>query len=138
MKGIDIEDEYIKVRKDEILFDIIKRMQSTDVKIMDHDDQMYTPILAAYVIEDGKLLGVIHHEDIIDEVILKNKDVKQLKAEDIMHQPVICHMTQKVIDVINLIVDKGLLTVAICDGEHLVSVISVYDAIFLKDIIDHL
>ncbi len=104
---------------------------------LESEDYMCTPILAAYVMEGKKALGVIYQDDIIEEIILNGKDPKKLKAKDIMKPPVICYVSQEVSEVVNLIIDKGLYTVAICDGEDLISVISVYDAVFLyQDIND--
>ena len=50
-----------------------------------------------------------------------------------MKPPMCVSLNQEVREAVNLIIDKGLLTIAVCDGDHLVSVISVFDAIFLKE-----
>lgn len=134
VSNVDVEDEYIKVRKDDVVIDVLKRMKKTKKQnVSEHQDIIFHPILAAYVIEGDKPIGVIYKDDIINQIILKNRDPKVLLAGDIMKPPICCNFNQEIRDVVNLIIDKGVLTVAICDGDKLMSVISVYDAIFLKE-----
>lgn len=136
VKEIDIEDEYIKVGKNEKVINIaknlidLKKERSCDIQ---DEDLICIPVLAAYVIEKDKPIGVIYEEDIIEKVILEKKDPQTLKAQDIMKTPICCSINSEVREAVNMIIDKGLLTLAVCDGEKLVSVISVFDAIFLKE-----
>ncbi len=139
VKDIDIEDEYIKVDKDENLFDIaqklidIRKERSCDVE---SEEIICAPVLAAYVIENGKPIGVISEENIMEAVVLQGKDPKTVKAKDVMKPPNTCNINQDVQEALNLIIDKGLLTLAVLDGDQLVSVISVFDAIFLNADLD--
>ena len=133
VSNVDVDDEFIKVKKDDLVIDVIKRMKQKKKYINGHQDVIHHPILAAYVIEGEKPIGVIYKDDIINKIILKDRDPQILIAGDIMKPPICCNLNQEVRDVVNLIIDRGLLTVAICDGEKLISVISVYDAIFLKE-----
>ena len=139
VKDIDIEDEFIKVNKEEPVFDVAKKLidiRKERSSEAESEDLIYAPILAAYIVEKGKPIGVIYEENIMEEVILKGKNPKELKAKDVMKTPICCSINQEIRDAVNLIIDKGLLTLAVCDGEQLVSVISVFDAIFLKENLD--
>ena len=136
VKNIDIEDEFIRVNKTDTVFEIAKKL--IDIRKersceAESEDLICIPILAAYVIEEGKPIGVIYEEDIINKVIIEGKDAKRLKAADIMKPPICCSAHQEVREAINQIIDNGLLTLAVCDGDQLVSVISVFDAIFLNE-----
>lgn len=128
---VDVEDEYIRVTKNETIEEIAKKFETSQVCDPEHHDQVCSPILTAYVIEKGVLIGIINKDDIIVEVIMNGKDPKKIKAGDIMREPICCSINQTIQEAINLIIDKGVLTVAVVDGKKLVGVISVYDAIFL-------
>ncbi len=141
VKNIDIEDEFIRVKKDDSVFEIAKNLKDIRKERScetESEDLICIPILAAYVIEDGKPIGVIYEEDIINKVIIKGNDAKVLKAKDIMKPPICCSIHEEVRDAINRIIDNGLLTLAVCDGDQLVSVISVFDAIFLNEQLNHI
>jgi len=85
------------------------------------------------VMEEGSPIGFIDRDLIIEETILKGKNAKQIKAKDVMKKPLCCNVNDTTRDVVNLIIDNGILSVAVCDGDQLVSVISVYDAVFLNE-----
>jgi CBS domain-containing protein len=128
---VDVEDEYIRVDKKDTIEDIAKRFETSKVCDPEHHDQICSPILSAYVIEKGEPIGIINKDNIIAEVIVNGKDPKKITAEEIMNDPILCTINQTIQEAINLIIDKGILTVGVCDGKELVSVISIYDAIFL-------
>jgi len=128
---VNVEDEYITVEKDETIDTIAKKFDESYVYDTKSHDQMHIPVLSAYVIEKGQPIGIVTKDDIISEVVVKGKDPKKLKAKDIMREPICFSFNEKVQDAINVIIDKGLLTVGVCDGKKLVNVISVYDAFFL-------
>ncbi len=136
IKAINTDDDYIRVNKDEIVYNIAQKL--IDIKQdraseKGSEGSICTPILAAYVIEDGKPLGVIYEETIIEEIILKGKDPKELQAKDIMKEPICCNYNQEIRDVLNIIIEQGCLTIGILDGDQIISVISVFDAIFLAE-----
>ena len=139
VKNIDIEDEFIRVKKNDTVFEVAKRL--IDIRMersceTESEDLICIPVLAAYIIEGGKPLGVIYEEDIINKIIIEGNDANTLKAKDIMKAPICCSIHQEVREAINQIIDNGLLTLAVCDGDQLVSVISVFDAIFLNEELD--
>ncbi|MFX1340721.1 MAG: cyclic nucleotide-binding/CBS domain-containing protein [Promethearchaeota archaeon] len=139
VKNIDIEDEFIRVNKNDTIFEIAKKLKDIRkerVSEAESEELICIPILAAYVIEKGEPIGVIYEEDIINKVIIKGYDAKVLKAKDVMKPPICCSIHQEARDAINQIIDNGLLTLAVCDGNQLVSVISVFDAIFLNEQLD--
>ncbi len=128
---VDVEDEYIIVNKDDTLAEISKRFEEKYIADAKFNDQLSHPILSAYIVEGGKPIGIINKDDIITEVIVNGRDPKKVTAKEIMKNPICYSINDTVQDVVNDIIDRGVLTVAICDGKKLVSVISVYDAIFL-------
>ena len=142
VKDIDIEDEFIKVSKEEKVLNIAKNLidlrkeRSCDI---DNHETICVPVLAAYVLDNDnndKLVGVIYEEDIIEKIILEKKNPNTLTAKDVMKDPVCCSINTEIREAVNLIIDKGLLTLAVCDGDNLVGVVSVFDAIFLQEEID--
>jgi len=52
-----------------------------------------------------------------------------------MEKPACISETREVKEAINLLLDKGLLTLAVVDGEALKCVLTVYDAIQLREAI---
>ena len=132
IKDIDTEDEYIKIKPEETVFEVSKKLIKEDSQDLNSSDTMYTPVLAAYVMEGEKPIGIVYREDIIEEIILSGKDPKKTLSKDIMKPPITISINEDVREALNLIIDKGFMTIAACDGDKLVSVISVYDAIFLN------
>ncbi len=134
IKNIDIEDEFIKVGKDDSVLKVAKGFLSD--KSCESGELVCSPILTAYVIEKGKPIGEISEDDLIEEIIIKGKDPQKTLAKDIMKPPICCSIYDEIRDVVNKIIDQGLLTIAACDGDQLTNVISVYDAIFLNQTLD--
>jgi len=133
--GIDTEDEYIKVSGEETLLEIAKKMVRTEKCDVTNQEQICTPILAAYVMNGAKPIGVIHTDDLIRATIVEQKNPKTTRAKEVMEKPVCISETHEVKEVINLLLDKGLMTVAVLDGEALKCVLTVYDAIQLREAI---
>ena len=128
-----MEDEFIKVERNETVYNVVKKMMDVKKCNVTDDTSMCSPILAAYVMEDNIPIGVVYKDTIIEKIILSGEDPKGLSIESIMEPPTCMSDNSQVKDVVNLILDKGLMVVAIVDGQELVSVISVFDAIYLKD-----
>ncbi len=133
--GIDTEDEYIKVSGEETLLEIAKKMVSPGKCTAANEGEMCTPILAAYVMAGSKPVGVIHTDDLIRATIVERKDPGKTRAKDVMEKPACISETHEVKEAINLLLDKGLLTLAVMDGDVLKCVLSVYDAIQLREAI---
>jgi hypothetical protein len=132
---INIEDEFIRVNRTETVYSIVERMMAVKKCNLDDDTSMCSPILAAYVMDDNEPVGVVYKDTILEKIILSGEDPKKLYIDAIMEPPTCMSVNSQVKDVVNLILDKGLMVVAICDGKELVSVISVFDAIYLKEAI---
>lgn len=133
LSNLDVEDEFVIIDKNETIYEVAKKLQQGEECDINSTELMCNRILAAYIVEDEVPIGVITEKDIISEIILKNKDPKKIVAKDIMQPPVCCNMNDTSIDAINLILDNGLLTLAVCDGKKLISVLSVYDAMYLME-----
>ncbi|MFX0098038.1 MAG: CBS domain-containing protein [Candidatus Hodarchaeota archaeon] len=136
LKNIDIDDEFIKVSKKDTIFEIASKMEEKEVCDLESDEMLCTPILAAYVLEGKKPVGVIYKKDIIKSIIIDGKDPKKTTASQVMNEPICLSVNDGIEDAVNVILDKGLLTIAILDGDEFSSVISVFDAIYLRETID--
>jgi CBS domain-containing protein len=133
--GIDTEDEYIKVSGEDTLVDIARKMVSREKCDMENHEQMCTPILAAYIMTGSKPAGVIHTDDLIRATIVERKDPEKTRAKEIMEKPACISQNREVKEAINLLLDKGLMTLAVLDGEDLKCVLTVYDALYLREAI---
>jgi CBS domain-containing protein len=133
--GIDTEDEYIKVSGEETLLEIAKKMVGSEKCNIANQEQVCTPILAAYVMDGAKLIGVIHTDDLIRATIVEKKNPGTTRAKEIMEKPACISETHEVREAINLLLNKGLLTLAVMDGEALKCVLTVYDALQLREAI---
>ncbi|MBN2153896.1 MAG: CBS domain-containing protein [Candidatus Lokiarchaeota archaeon] len=133
--GIDTEDEYIKVSGEETLLEIAMKLVHQEKCDAANPEHMCTPILAAYVMEGAKPIGVIHTDDLIRSVIVGNRDPGTTRAREIMEKPACISETHEVREAINLLLDKGLLTLAVVDGDVLKCVLTIYDAIQLREAI---
>ena len=136
LKNVDIDDEFIKVSKKDTVFDIARAMEEKEFCDLESREMICTPILAAYVIEKNKPVGVIYKKELIKAVIIDGKDPRKTTAVQVMIEPVCVSINDEIDEVVNLIVDKGLLTVAVLDGDDFSSVISVFDAIYLREAMD--
>jgi len=132
---VNIEDEFIKVNRTDTVYSVASKMMDVKKCNLSDDTSICSPILAAYVMDDNMPVGVVYKDTIIEKIILSGKDPKRIKIESIMEPPICMNVNSQVKDVVNLIIDKGLMVVAICDGAEMVSVISVFDAIYLKEAI---
>ena len=133
--GIDTEDEYIKVSGEESLQEIASKLVPKDKCREAGPEHMCTPILAAYNMEGNKPGGVIHTDDLIRAAIVENKNPRTTRAKEIMEKPACISETREVKEAINLLLDKGLTTLAIMDGDVMKFVLTVYDAIQLREAI---
>ncbi len=133
--GIDTEDEYIKVSGEETLMELAKKLVSARKCSAANEGEMCTPILAAYVMDGSKPVGVIHTYDLIQATIVEQKDPGTTRAKEIMEKPACISETHEVKEAINILLDKGILTLAVTDGDVLKCVLSVYDAIQLREAI---
>ncbi len=137
--NIDFNDEYITIDGKTTVFTLSKKMHQVKRNIdeIDLDEALFTPILSAYIIQNGKPVGYVDRETIIDRVIMQGRDPKKTKLKEIMEPPVIRNINTNIKEVINLIIEKGLMTVGVTENEKFIGVISVYDAIFLNHITEN-
>ncbi|MHA1372262.1 MAG: CBS domain-containing protein, partial [Promethearchaeota archaeon] len=121
---IDITDDIIIVSTEDTLANVAKLFLSSDTT----DDvgvsgMMAKPILTGYVMDDKRLVGMINRNDIIRAMVINNLDLSKTRVKDVMRKPVSCSPYDKVDDVINTMLDNGLLTIAVMDGERFLGVI---------------
>nr|MDO8108956.1 CBS domain-containing protein [Candidatus Sigynarchaeota archaeon] len=131
--GQKTEDEFITVRGEETLVEIARKMLGAPHRDLEDESGMNTMILAAYVMEGNKPIGVIDRDDLLLASIIQRKDPERTTAKDVMDKPVCISVNSDVQDVVNLILDKGLISVAVVDGDDLKGVLTVYDAIYLEE-----
>ncbi len=136
--SIDMEDEFLRIEPDSSLKILAEKFigQKSPKRSTELEDRVSTPILAAYVMEGDKPVGVIDKDTLIEAIIIQKRDPEETHAREIMKPPVIFNENAQSLDVLNTIIDKGLLTVAIVENEKLIGVVSVFDAIFLHEEID--
>lgn len=133
LTGLKMEDEFIKVDGDESLVEVASKMLNVPYDDGGEMKNMRTLILAAYVMDGNKPVGVIDREDVIKASIIERKDPVVTQARDVMEIPVCVTIYSDVRDVVNLILNRGLMTVAVLDGDDMIGAISVYDAIYLAE-----
>ncbi len=136
--SIDMEDEFLRIEPDFSIKALAEKFlaQKSPKGSTDLEEKISTPILAAYVMEGDKPVGVIDKDTLIEAIIIQKRNPDETCARDIMKPPVIFNENAQSLDVLNVIIDKGLLTVAIVENEKLIGVVSVFDAIFLHEEID--
>src|SRR4030042_5309185 len=135
---IDMEDEFLRISPDMSIETIIKEIlpQKPHRESGGMGENIITPILAAYVMEGDKPVGIIDRDTLLEAIAVQNRDLKETRAKDIMKPPVLFNENTPVQDLLNTIIDNGLLTVAIVEDEKLIGIISVFDAFFLQKEID--
>ncbi len=133
--SIDMEDEFLRVESNlpikvlaEKFFTKKSPKGSTEL-----EEKITTPILAAYVMEGEKPIGVIDKDTLIEAIILQKRSPEETHAKDIMKPPVMFNENAQSQDVLNAIIDRGLMTVAIVENDKLIGVVSVFDAVFLHE-----
>jgi CBS domain-containing protein len=136
--SIDMEDEFLRISPDLSMQALAEKFlaQKTPRGSKELEDRIFTPILTAYVMEGDKPIGVIDKDALIEALIVQKQDPQETRARDIMKSPMVFNENTPIQDVLNAIIDKGLLTVAIVEDEKLIGVISVFDAIFLQQELD--
>ncbi len=134
--SIDMEDEFLRIKPDLSIKALAEKFLAQKLPKGSTEEKISTPILAAYVMEGDKPVGVIDKDTLIEAIIIQKRNPDETRARDIMKPPIIFNENAQSLDVLNNIIDRGLLTVAIVENEKLIGVVSVFDAIFLHEEID--
>ncbi len=129
--NIDIQDEYIKISPDMSIIDLVKEMYSPKLspEEIELDEIINTTTLVAFIVQNDKVLGYIDRDTILHEIILEGKDAKKLKAKDIMEPPVLRDENTDIFEILNLILEKGLMAIGITQNKKIIGAISVFDAV---------
>lgn len=125
------ENEYVLVDKDDSLIEVSRRLARQDIERIQAAGHQQISILAAYVMDGKKPIGIIVKDDIIDKCILECKDLEKTTAKDIMTSPIeSVDVNDEIQDAVNLIVEKNYLSIPILEDEELKGVFTVFDAIW--------
>ena len=132
ISDMELENEYVLVDKDDDLFHVSKVLAREELQ--EPRKQMQTSILAAYVMDGKKPIGLITKDDILSKAIFHKMDLKKTKAKDIMTYPFFSVDINDDIQVaVNLIIEKNFLTVPILEDGILRGVFTVFDALWSVD-----
>ncbi|MHA1894052.1 MAG: CBS domain-containing protein [Candidatus Helarchaeota archaeon] len=128
---MELENEYVLVDKDDDIVKVSKALAYGTKKRPKNRNQKQPSILAAYVMDGKKPIGIISKEDIIEKAVLENKDLTKTKAKDIMTAPFLSvDINDDVQVAFNIILEKNFLTVPILEEEELKGVFTVFDALW--------
>ncbi|MHA1785537.1 MAG: CBS domain-containing protein [Candidatus Helarchaeota archaeon] len=131
IKEMELENEYVLVDKDDDIVKVSKALAYGTKKRPKNRNQKQPSILAAYVMDGKKPIGIISKEDIIEKAVLENKDLTKTKAKDIMTAPFLSvDINDDVQVAFNIILEKNFLTVPILEEEELKGVFTVFDALW--------
>ncbi|GAB4327336.1 MAG: hypothetical protein Kow0069_34180 [Promethearchaeota archaeon] len=134
----DFEDEYVRVAPGDSLKAVAEKMGKPRQERLDLTEVFSTPVLVAVVVEDERPVGIVEWATIVDHVVLRGKDPERTLAHDAMKTPTCFTGETPLNEVVNAIVENGLLAVVLCDDEGKLSgVVSVFDAVFLKEELHH-
>ena len=129
ISDMELENEYVLVKKDDDLLHVSKVLAREDLQ--EPRKQKQTSILAAYVMDGKKPVGLITKDDVLAKAILNKMDLKKTKAKDIMTYPFFSvDINDEVQTAVNLIIEKNFLTVPILEDGNLRGVFTVFDAIW--------
>ena len=90
---------------------------------------------ALLVMSGGKVLGILSERDCVRRVELHGRTAKDTKVEDIMTAKVLyAQVNQTIEECVAIMIDKSIRHLPVFDGEELIGLISVRDA--LNEMVD--
>ncbi len=116
MSKITVEDAMTKViitvGPDEPVTEVAKKMKVKDIGSM-------------LVCDKNRLLGLITSEDLVKRVIIPNKDLKKIKAKDVMTKKLVTTpVDEDVIEAIRIMLEKKVKRLPVVDGKRVVGVLT--------------
>jgi CBS domain-containing protein len=134
---LNFADEFVKVTRNTPLRKVVQSLlrpgKGHDVGI---ECTTARTALVAYVMEGNSPVGVIDKDVLLNASIVEGLDMEETISEQVMKPLVVYNGSTPIIEVVNAIIDRDLLTVAIVEDEELLGVISVFDAIMLQHELD--
>lgn len=119
MKDEYISDEYVVVSPDEPAMEVTKKLTAPN-------------ILTAIVLDDeGKIVGAIIKNSLLDLCIVKKKDSSSITAKEIMGSIESIEENTEFLNAIKLMIEKSAKALAITKKGKLRGVLSIYDALAL-------
>jgi CBS domain-containing protein len=103
---------------------VISTKKSTSVR--DIASQLVTGRFSGMPVldEEERVIGVITEHDLLEQV-RKGKDLKELTAEDVMQKhPITVDVNAPLSDVLDIMLENGILRIPVTDGLRLVGIIS--------------
>ena len=113
VKDINFEDEFIRITPNMTVLEVAQALVShrseIDAELV--GETIVTPILVAYVMEGQTPVGVIDKDVLIEAVVVNGLNPVETRASDIMKPLVSFNAKNPVFEVVNAIIEQGLLTV---------------------------
>ncbi|MBD3230452.1 MAG: CBS domain-containing protein [Candidatus Lokiarchaeota archaeon] len=119
------------VKIEDIMVTEVKTLE-TDASIQDVVEKMYKNEIGSVVIlKDGNPFGIVTERDIVQKIVVKNKDPSTLKAKDIMSTPLETGNKQMtLLEAIKILVLNRIKKLPIIDNQgELVGIISLFDLV---------
>jgi len=85
---------------------------------------------AVLVLDDGELVGILSERDYARKVILKGRASRETPVREIMTEKVVCIHPDTLIEVcMELMTDKRIRHLPVCEDDRLVGVVSIGDVV---------
>ncbi|NHI91330.1 MAG: CBS domain-containing protein [Candidatus Lokiarchaeota archaeon] len=137
IKDIQFQNEYVLVNKNDNIFEVSKALAYGTKEKPKKKDKKQFSILAAYVLDGKKPVGLVTKEDIIEIIVKKENiisDLKKIKISEIMTYPFFSlDVNDEIQDAVNLIMEKNFLTIPVLENGELRGVFTVFDALWLLE-----
>ena len=135
IKETHLQNEYVLVNKDDNILKVSRALAYGTEKKPKNKEEKQPSILAAYVLDGKKPVGLVTKEDIIETIVKKGctiADLENTKISDIMIYPFTSvDINDEIQDAVNIIMEKNFLTIPILENGELRGVFTVFDALWL-------
>ena len=132
-----LQNEYVLVDKNDDILTVSKALAFGTKDRPKNKEKRQPSILAAYVLDGRRPVGLVTKEDIIEKIVKEGctmTDLEKTKISDIMIYPFSSVDIDDEIQVaVNIIMEKNFLTVPILENSELRGVLTVFDALWLLE-----
>ena len=132
-----LQNEYVLVDKDDDILTVSRALAYGTKEKPKKKEKKQPSILAAYVLDGKKPVGLVTKEDIIEAIVKDGctiSDLEKTKISEIMVHPFSSvDINDEIQDAVNIIMEKNFLTVPILENGELRGVLTVFDALWLLE-----